>query len=52
VVHFDQRLEPQQAARTVANQFNVGAAFLGCCGDGGGGLIGTHTECGSIARDE
>ena len=49
---LDQRLQPQHAARAVADDLDLGVALLGLGGDRLGDVIGAHRKGGCIARYE
>src|SRR5690606_36269521 len=48
---FDQRLQPEHAARAVAHELDVDAARLCLLGNGGRGFIGAQRQRVGIARN-
>ena len=51
-LHFDQRLQPQHAARAVADDLDLAVALLGFGSDRLGDGIGAHRQRGGIAGNE
>ena len=49
--HFDQRLQPEHAARTVANQRDIEPARRGFARDGARHTLGADRESGGVARN-
>ena len=49
--NFDQRLKPEHAARTIADDLDRLAALFGLASNRGGDTVSAHGESGCIARN-